>query len=296
MGFGWKHAARATVATLVAAGALMAEAATADAAPIMRIGQSGLPGLLVQRRRRTREPGAGRRHERRVHLLHRGRRETGATVGTFDGTWQDASSDDEKTAAWMIEATKNDSTDLVQAAAAYAIHEHLDEGSSQWQTVKRTGFDTTEDVAVKANELWDPTKNKIVKSANWEKARYTKGMAQGVATAELLDKNGHYIGGVPYTVEYDDKLVKVDNPSGVTSSDGPVAINWTAISNGEVRNFHVKYDVQTLAKLIPRTGQHKMRLETRASNQRMTWSSRWCAACNRTSHRAPPPPSTSRKP
>lgn len=163
------------------------------------------------------------------------------------------------TAVWMIEATKNDSTDLVQAAVAYAIHEHLDEGSSQWQTVKRTGFDTTEDVAAKANELWEQAKNKIVKSANWEKVRYTKGMAQGVATAELLDENGHYIGGVPYTVEYDDKRVKVDNPSGVTSSDGPVAINWITISNGEARNFHVKYDVQTLAKLIPRTGQHKIK-------------------------------------
>ena len=44
MGFGWKHAARATIATIVAAGALMAGAAPADAAPIMRIGRSGLLG------------------------------------------------------------------------------------------------------------------------------------------------------------------------------------------------------------------------------------------------------------
>ncbi|KFI97504.1 hypothetical protein [Bifidobacterium stellenboschense] len=46
-----------------------------------------------------------------------------------------------------------------------------------------------------------------------------------------MDGNGNYVSGVPYTVEYDSKLVKVDNPTGVTGN-GPIAINWTAVGNG----------------------------------------------------------------
>ena len=256
MGVDLKHMARAAIATLVAVGTLAAGAAGAQAADIsLYAGNPGMPGYPYKGMENVAGLGpVGGSAGNWVYCI-----EAGVDVGTEDGQWQTAANDKEQTAAWMIQATKDDSSDLTQAAVAYAIHEHLDEGNTQWATIKATGFDVPAgvDLVGKATELWNQATNKVVKSSGWEQVKYTKGMGQGTVQAWLKDANGNYASGVPYTVEYDDKIIKVDNPTGVTGN-GPIDIGWGAVGNGETK-MHVEYDAQQLAKIIPQTGQRKIR-------------------------------------
>lgn len=113
MGVDLKHMARAAIATLVAVGALAAGAAGAQAADIsLYTGKEGYPGYDFSNTQSLGPVGGSAGNW--VYCI-----EAGVDVGTEDGQWQTAAGDNEQTAAWMIQATKDDSSDLTQAAVAF---------------------------------------------------------------------------------------------------------------------------------------------------------------------------------
>ena len=251
-----KSIARASVAAAVAVGSLAAGAVTANAA------QNGLPGYGFNAWKdgsHYADAGVsglgpiGGTQGNWIYCI-----QGGVNVGDFDGDWQTADNADQQTAAWMIDTTKDDASDLTQAAVAYAIHEHLDVAGNHWSAMKAAGLTNGDigQVSAKANELWEQAKNKVVTSSGWEQVKYTRGMGEGTIQAELRSENG-YVSGVPYTVLYDKSEIEVENPTGVTG-DGPIEVKWKALKNGEA-NIRIQYDVQSLDKLIPATGQHKIR-------------------------------------
>lgn len=169
--------------------------------------------------------------------------------------WQEATTDVEKTAAWLAHDAQNDESDMTQAAVSYAIHEHLDPMSahaanSHFNDLVNAGLKDADINAVKAKaaELWAKAAAKTASSAKTE-VKYTQGQRRGTVTAAIVTASGGYLAGVPYRVKYDSAMVSVDRASGVTDGK-PITINWTALKTGSTK-MHVEYDAVAARKLIP---------------------------------------------
>ena len=171
---------------------------------------------------------------------------------TFTGTWATATDQNSKIAAFMVERHKNDRSDMTQAAVAYAIHEHLDVTPHHWAAVKAAGLEGADIGAVGAlaDQLWRDARVNMPDRIQ-ASYQYTQGKRKGTVNPGILNADGQWVSGIPYTITLDGPAVfdatKTNTYSGTTSGHEE-HIPGTATGNGGV-TAHTTYTQMTGKKL-----------------------------------------------
>lgn len=177
------------------------------------------------------------------------------------GTWNKATDVNHKVGAWLIEKHKGDSSDFTQASVAYAIHEHLDQGSSHFRQLVAAGLEGADINAVASNaaNLWNDAYNTLPANLNAAYA-YTSGKRTGTVDPGVKNSSGQYIAGIQYTATLNGPA-KFDqtgtNTISGTTTGQAMHIPWTATGNGKVTG-HVSINVPTAA-VLNSPGQDMMR-------------------------------------
>lgn len=177
------------------------------------------------------------------------------------GTWNKATDVNHKVGAWLIEKHKGDSSDFTQASVAYAIHEHLDQGSSHFRQLVAAGLEGADINAVASNaaNLWNDAKNTLPSNINASYA-YTSAKRTGTVDPGIKNSNGQFIAGIQYTATLNGPA-KFDQTGTNTISGTTIGqamhIPWTATGNGKV-TCHVSFNVPTAA-VLNSPGQDMMR-------------------------------------
>lgn len=180
---------------------------------------------------------------------------------TNTGTWNKATDVNHKVGAWLVEKHKGDSSDFTQASVAYAIHEHLDQGSSHFRQLVAAGLEGADINAVASNaaNLWNDAKITLPSNINASYA-YTSGKRTGTVNPGVKNSNGQYIAGVKYTLTLNGPA-KFDqtgtNTVTGTTTGQETHIPWTATGNGKV-TYRVSMNVPTAA-VLNSPGQDMMR-------------------------------------
>lgn len=180
---------------------------------------------------------------------------------TNTGTWNKATDVNHKVGAWLVEKHKGDSSDFTQASVAYAIHEHLDQGSSHFRQLVAAGLEGVDINAVASNaaNLWNDAYNTLPSNINASYA-YTSGKRTGTVNPGVKNSNGQYIAGVKYTLTLNGPA-KFDqtgtNTVTGTTTGQETHIPWTATGNGKV-TYRVSMNVPTAA-VLNSPGQDMMR-------------------------------------
>lgn len=259
-------AASAAVATL-AAGLLVA--GTADAAvmrdPGERSIQNGNPGLWANVGTIT--FSNGKKYENMAQSLGVVDRVNGKNAyciqadtlytGT-SGTWGDWTDErtkpDAQKLAWLTDRHNGDRDDLTQAAIAGLIHQKLDPmGNEYLNGIQRLGWkDGTswDTYTAKMDSLWNEAVANTPKDLNMQ-YRYTTGQRKGTINVGILNGNGAYIAGIPYTATLNGPAVfdqTGTNTISGTTTNSAQHVMWTATGNGEVTPTF-KYKVPKAAKL-----------------------------------------------
>lgn len=181
---------------------------------------------------------------------------------TNTGTWNKATDVNHKVGAWLVEKHKGDSSDFTQASVAYAIHEHLDQGSSHFRQLVAAGLEGADINAVASNaaNLWNDAYNTLPSNINASYA-YTSGKRTGTVNPGVKNSNGQYIAGVKYTLTLNGPA-KFDqtgtNTVTGTTTGQETHIPWTATGNGKV-TYRVSMNVPTAA-VLNSPGQDMMRM------------------------------------
>lgn len=181
---------------------------------------------------------------------------------TNTGTWNKATDENHKVGAWLIEKHKGDSSDFTQASVAYAIHEHLAQGSSHFRQLVAAGLEGADINAVASNaaNLWNDAKNTLPSNINASYA-YTSSKRTGTVDPDIKNSNGQYIAGIQYTATLNGPA-KFDqtgtNTISGTTTGQAMHIPWTATGNGKV-TYHVSINVPTAA-VLNSPGQDLMRV------------------------------------
>lgn len=190
---------------------------------------------------------------------------------TNTGTWNKATDVNHKVGAWLVEKHKGDSSDFTQASVAYAIHEHLDQGSSHFRQLVAAGLEGADINAVASNaaNLWNDAYNTLPANLNAAYA-YTSGKRTGTVDPGVKNSSGQYIAGIQYTATLNGPAkfnqTGTNTISGTTTGQA-MHIPWTATGNGKV-TAHVSTNVPTAA-VLNSPGQDMMRAsdpETRTAD------------------------------
>ncbi|MFR3744987.1 MAG: cell surface protein [Bifidobacterium pullorum] len=259
-------AASAAVATL-AAGLLVA--GTADAAvtrdPSERVGWNGNPGLWTNQGTITFSNGASYLNEaqalgvvdrvngKNAYCIQADVKYTG-TSGTW-GEWTDErTKPDAQKLAWLTNKYNNDRDDLTQAAIAGLIHQKLDPmGNEYLNGLRQLGWadgPSWDAYTAKMNSLWTEAVNGTPTDLDMQ-YRYTTGQRKGTINVGILNGNGAYIAGIPYTATLNGPAVfdqTGTNTISGTTTNSAQHVMWTATGNGEVTPTF-KYKVPKAAKL-----------------------------------------------
>lgn len=180
---------------------------------------------------------------------------------TNTGTWNKATDVNHKVGAWLVEKHKGDSSDFTQASVAYAIHEHLDQGSSHFRQLVAAGLEGADINAVASNaaNLWNDAYNTLPANLNAAYA-YTSGKRTGTVDPGVKNSSGQYIAGIQYTATLNGPAkfnqTGTNTISGTTTGQA-MHIPWTATGNGKV-TYHVSINVPTAA-VLNSPGQDMMR-------------------------------------
>lgn len=180
---------------------------------------------------------------------------------TNTGTWNKATDVNHKVGAWLVEKHKGDSSDFTQASVAYAIHEHLDQGSSHFRQLVAAGLEGADINAVASNaaNLWNDAYNTLPANLNASYA-YTSGKRTGTVDPGVKNSNGQYIAGYRFTATLSGPAKFDANNSntitGVTTGQA-MHIPWTATGNGKV-TYRTHVSVPTAA-VLNSPGQDMMR-------------------------------------
>lgn len=180
---------------------------------------------------------------------------------TNTGTWNKATDVNHKVGAWLVEKHKGDSSDFTQASVAYAIHEHLDQGSSHFRQLVAAGLEGADINAVASNaaNLWNDAYNTLPANLNAAYA-YTSGKRTGTVDPGVKNSSGQYIAGIQYTATLNGPA-KFDqtgtNTISGTTTNQAMHIPWTATGNGKV-TASVSVNVPT-ATVLNSPGQDMMR-------------------------------------
>ncbi len=152
------------------------------------------------------------------------------------GTWENASDQTSKIAAFMVDQHKGDRSDMTQAAVAYAIHAHLDRGQSHFNQLVAAGLEGADIGAVGAlaNQFWNDARANMPDHIQ-ASYQYTQGKRKGTVNPGIRNANGQFVAGVPYTITINGPAVfdatKTNTYSGTTSGQEE-HIPWTATGNG----------------------------------------------------------------
>lgn len=259
-------AASAAVATL-AAGLLVA--GTADAAtmrdPFERSIQNGNPGLWTNVGTIT--FSNGKKYENMAQSLGVVDRVNGkntycieadtlytGTTGDW-GDWTDErTKPDAQRLAWLTDRHNGDRDDLTQAAIAGLIHQKLDPmGNEYLNGLRQLGWadgPSWDAYTAKMNSLWTEAVNGTPTDLDMQ-YRYTTGQRKGTINVGILNGNGAYIAGIPYTATLNGPAVfdqTGTNTISGTTTNSAQHVMWTATGNGEVTPTF-KYKVPKAAKL-----------------------------------------------
>lgn len=170
----------------------------------------------------------------------------------FAGTWENASDQNSKIAAFMVNQHKGDRGDMTQAAVAYAIHDHLDRGNSHFRQLVAVGLEGADIGAVGAlaAQFWRDARANMPDRIQ-ASYQYTQGKRKGTVNPGILNADGQFVAGIPYTITLDGPAVfdatGNNSYSGVTSGQEE-HISWTATGNGGV-TAHATYTQVTGKKL-----------------------------------------------
>lgn len=171
---------------------------------------------------------------------------------TNTGTWNKATDVNHKVGAWLVEKHKGDSSDFTQASVAYAIHEHLDQGSSHFRQLVAAGLEGADINAVASNaaNLWNDAYNTLPANLN-AAYTYTSGKRTGTVDSGVKNSSGQYIAGIQYTATLNGPA-KFDqtgtNTISGTTTNQAMHIPWTATGNGKV-TASISVNVPTAAVL-----------------------------------------------
>lgn len=259
-------AASAAVATL-AAGMLVA--GTANAAvmrdPSERSIQNGNPGLWTNVGTIT--FSNGKKYENMAQSLGVVDRVNGkntycieadtlytGTTGDW-GDWTDErTKPDAQRLAWLTDRHNGDRDDLTQAAIAGLIHQKLDPmGNEYLNGLRQLGWadgPSWDAYTAKMNSLWTEAVNGTPTDLDMQ-YRYTTGQRKGTINVGILNGNGAYIAGIPYTATLNGPAVfdqTGTNTISGTTTNSAQHVMWTATGNGEVTPTF-KYKVPKAAKL-----------------------------------------------
>ena len=168
-----------------------------------------------------------------------------------DGAWETKTDPNWRIAARMVADNNNDSSDLTQAAVAYAIHDHLDEEPNAphgWNSVKgRYGLSDGGNwgaISAKADQLWNTASANTPSSVQVKKSA---GLANGVQVVDIKNGSGGYVSGIPWRISVTGP-VKIDGSMSGTTTNGPINIRWHALSTGSA-TVKVEYN-RTVARRL----------------------------------------------
>lgn len=162
-------------------------------------------------------------------------------AGSGDDGWKPATGEKYRIAAELVTEHKDNHDDLIQAAVAWAIHDHLEE-NSLWSSIKKEtmmGGYTTQQVADTARKLWNEAAKHTVSSAAVRLV--DSNVLHGTIVVELRSADGP-VEGVNWHLEYDDSLIDVQGPTHGKTGKETIRIPWTARSAGKA-DVKVVYDV-----------------------------------------------------
>ena len=234
-----KRFARAVIALVVAVSTLFSGTITAQAAQ-----ENGMPGYWFN----PASDGSG------WFVLHHGSGlgpmrydggnpvyciEAGIPVD-YTGTWENASDQNSKIAAFMVNQHKGDRSDMTQAAVAYAIHAHLDRGQSHFNQLVAAGLEGADIGAVGAlaDQFWRDARANMPDRIQ-ASYQYTQGKRKGTVNPGILNADNQWVAGIPYTITINGPAVfdatKTNTYSGTTSGQEE-HIPWTATGNGNARS------------------------------------------------------------
>lgn len=180
--------------------------------------------------------------------------ESGQNINpSVENSWQPVqASDTNSRIAAQLASENNDNTDnTVQAAVAYAIHDHLDIAQSMWGEMKNQplaqGGTPVSAVSGLAAQLWNKAAADVPANATVEQA-YVQAKRTGTISVFVKNAAGGYTSGVPFTIQGTGP-VTFSQTSGVTVAGGPTIVNWTATGNGHVTVTPIYYVTEGM-KLI----------------------------------------------
>lgn len=179
--------------------------------------------------------------------------ESGVPLGATSGAWQATADHNSMVAATMVGQHQGDMTDMTQAAVSYAIHDHLDQGGSQWAVYRTKQLENADINAVAgvAGRFWSQAEEALpsVVQASY---KYTQAKRTGVIDAAIHNSSGRYVAGLSYTLVNTNNLVRFDqtgtNSISVTTNGSYQPIPWTAIGNGHA-TYQIRFSSPTAQKL-----------------------------------------------
>lgn len=172
----------------------------------------------------------------------------------FSSGWTTTTDTNERIAAWMAytqESHRND--DFIQAAVAYAIHDHIDRNPTGWADLKSgnnglNGGDWNA-VAARATSLWNEAASSMPASASASVA-HTEGIRRGTIDPGIRNTAGNYVKGLPFTItlsgpaEFDSGGTTYSG----TTSGSAMRIGWTATGTGSVKATVAYNDIRALVR------------------------------------------------
>lgn len=174
--------------------------------------------------------------------------EAGVTgVDPDGGGWEDATDNDSRIAGWMSWLSRDDRSDLTQAAIAYMIHEKMDRGAGKWHSTYKNrdlggagGYAdpynsnpnhvTLAQVRQKGEELWNNAASTLPTDAQVQLIS-GDGQKEGDIQLGVKKVDGGWVAGVPWTITTSGPISI--QTSGITEGQ-PTTLHWTATGNGDV--------------------------------------------------------------
>lgn len=170
----------------------------------------------------------------------------------YTGTWENASDQNSKIAAFMVNQHKGDRSDMTQAAVAYAIHAHMDRGQSHFNQLVAAGLEGADINAVRtlADQFWNDARANMPDHIQ-ASYQYTESKRKGTVNPGVVNANGQWVAGVPYTITLNGPATF--DSTGTNTITGTTTgqeehIPWTANGNGNVTMLvqHPTYTAQKL--------------------------------------------------
>ncbi|MDF7641474.1 hypothetical protein PT279_07740 [Bifidobacterium sp. ESL0784] len=180
--------------------------------------------------------------------------ESGVPLGAISGAWQATADHNAMVGATMVGQHQGDMSDMTQAAVAFAVHDHLDQGDSHWSIYRTKQLENADINAVSglAGQFWSQAEEALpsVVQASY---KYTQAKRTGIIDAGIRNSSGRYVAGLSYTLVNTNNLVKFDqtgtNSISVTTNGSYQPIPWTAIGNGHA-TYQIRFSSPSAQKLV----------------------------------------------